>query len=726
MKRNAKLVLAILTLLLFSAGAIFAAEEKEITEVMSELVLQIGIIIFAVRIGGMLVKKIGIPSVLGELLAGVLIGPYALGGIALPGFPGGIFPLNSGTLAVSPELYSFATVASIILLFASGLETDLGLFLRYSVAGGIVGIGGVVFAFGLGDAVGMLLLHTGFMDPRCLFLGILSTATSVGITARILSDQKKMDSPEGVTILAAAVFDDVLGIICLAVVLGIVSVLTGSGVGGTISPAVIGGIAGKAFGIWLGFTALGLIFSKRIAAFLKFFKHSFDFSICALGIALLLAGMFEKQGLAMIIGAYVTGLSLSKTDIAAVIQERIHGLYEFFVPIFFAVMGMMVNVGELLSVDVMVFGLIYTVVAILSKVVGCGIPSLALGFNPKGALRIGLGMIPRGEVALIIAGIGISAGILNQQMFGVAIMMTLITTLVAPPLLSASLRIPGRGTRKENKSDDMVTINWDFPSDEIADLVIDTLLKDLKAEGFYVQMMNIDDGLSQARLGDIALSITEEEHKVTIETAPEDVAFVKTSMYEVIVKLNDAIEKLKKSSDPVSLKKEIADHDARANTSILRLITARAISTDLKGTTKDEILAELVDLLDSAGTVTDKAQVLDDVRSREKSMSTGMQHGIALPHGKTEGIESMSIAIGVKKDGVDFDSLDNLPSKLFILVVSPKKQSGPHVQFLAAISAVLKNNTIYEKILGAATAEEIEKIILEFKPEEALSKTGNS
>ena len=125
MKRNAKLVLAILTLLLFSAGAIFAAEEKEITEVMSELVLQIGIIIFAVRIGGMLVKKIGIPSVLGELLAGVLIGPYALGGIALPGFPGGIFPLNSGTLAVSPELYSFATVASIILLFASGLETDL-------------------------------------------------------------------------------------------------------------------------------------------------------------------------------------------------------------------------------------------------------------------------------------------------------------------------------------------------------------------------------------------------------------------------------------------------------------------------------------------------------------------------------------------------------------------------------------------------------------------------
>src|SRR5574344_744929 len=231
-------------------------EGESITGVMANLVLQIGIILFAVRLGGFLVKKIGIPSVLGELLAGVAIGPYALGGLGFPGFPQGLFPLYSESLAVSPELYAFSTVASIILLFASGLETDLGLFLKYSVAGGIIGIFGVIFSFVFGDLVGVFLMKASFMDPRCLFLGILSTATSVGITARILSDQKKMDSPEGVTILAAAVFDDVLGILCLAVVLGIVSVLTGSGVGGTLTAGKIGAIAGRAFGIWLGFTAL--------------------------------------------------------------------------------------------------------------------------------------------------------------------------------------------------------------------------------------------------------------------------------------------------------------------------------------------------------------------------------------------------------------------------------------------------------------------------------------
>jgi len=707
MKRNSKLFLAILTFLLMTAGAIFAAEKESVTEVMTGLVLQIGIILFAVRIGGMLVKKINIPSVLGELMAGVIIGPYALGGLSLPGFPEGIFPLGTGGLAVSPELYGFATVASIILLFASGLETDLGLFLRYSVVGGIVGLGGVIFSFGLGDAVGMWLLHTTFMDPRALFLGILSTATSVGITARILSDQKKMDSPEGVTILAAAVFDDVLGIILLAVVLGIVAVITG-GSGGTLSAGAIEMIAFKAFGIWLGVTALGLVFSKKIASFLKFFKHSYDFSICAVGIALLLAGLFEKQGLAMIIGAYVTGLSLSKTDIAAVIQERIHGLYEFFVPLFFAVMGMLVNVGALMSMDVLIFGLVFTVSAVLAKIVGCGLPTLALGFNPKGALRIGMGMIPRGEVALIIAGIGITAGILDEKLFGVTIMMTLLTTLVAPPLLTASLKIPGRGTKKETKNDNMETLEWNFHSDEIADLVIDTLLKDLESEGFYVQMMNIDDGLSQARKGDVALSITEDEHKVTIETSIADIAFVKRAMFEVIVNLHEAIDQLRSTSNPATLKLDLFSGAARTDKSLFKLIKAHSISTDLKGTTKEEIIVEMVDLLVKSGNVTDRETVLRDVLMREHTMSTGMQHGIALPHGKSDGIKAMGVAIGIKKSGIDFESIDKEPTKLFIMVVSPKKASGPHLQFLAAIGSILNDKKLYDQIVAKHTPEEIE------------------
>jgi fructose-specific phosphotransferase system IIA component len=564
-------------------------------------------------------------------------------------------------------------------------------------------VGGAVFSFALGAFSGVFLLHTGFMDPRCLFLGILSTATSVGITARILSDQKKMDSPEGVTILAAAVFDDVLGIIMLAVVLGIVALLTSGE--GTLSAAGILIIAGKAFGIWLGFTALGLIFSRQIAGFLKTFKHSYDFAILALGIALLLAGIFEKQGLAMIIGAYVSGLSLSKTDIAAVVQERIHGLYEFFVPLFFAVMGMMVNVREILSAPVLIFGAVYMAAAILAKIVGCGGPALLLGFNAKGALRIGVGMVPRGEVALIIAGIGLASGVLDNQLFGVIILMTLITTLAAPPLLSFSLKIPGFGTRRPVKSDDSATGIWEFYSDEIADIVVDTLLKDLRSEGFYVQMMNIDEGISQARKDDIALSITEEESVVTIETSKADMPFVKTSVYEVILRLNDAMQKLKDSSDPKAMKQEIAGLEGRTNEQILALIQSRCIMLNLKGETKEEVITELVDLLNSQGKLEDRDLVLADVFQREKTMSTGMQHGIALPHAKTDGVKDIFVAVGVKKEGIDFESLDGEKSRLFILVVSPRKTSGPHVQFLAAIGTVLKDDITREAVINANDIE---------------------
>lgn len=675
-----------------------------LTEIMANLALQIGIILFAVRLGGRLVKLAGIPPVLGELLAGIVIGPYALGGISLPGFPEGIFAVPEGSaLAVSSELYAFASVASIILLFASGLETDLGLFLRYSVAGGIIGLGGVVVSFTLGAACGALLLNTGFADPRCLFLGILSTATSVGITARILQDNKKMDSPEGVTTLAAAVFDDVLGIIALAVVLGIVAVLSG---GSGLSAGRLLLIAGKAFGIWLGFTALGLIFSKQLAAFLKLFRSSFDFSVLSLGVALLLAGIFERQGLAMIIGAYVSGLSLSRADIAAVVQDRIRVLYEFFVPVFFAVMGMMVNVREIFSARVLIFGAIYTAAAAAAKIAGCGGPALLLGFNLRGAFRIGAGMVPRGEVALIIAGIGLASGILDNSLFSAVILMALVTTLAAPPILAAALRLPGRGTVKPGKKDgDAAGAEWDFSSGEIASLVTDGLLKDLRAEGFYVQMMDIEEGLSQARKDDIVLTIMENENRLYIKTSSADMPFVKTAVYEVILRLSDLIEKLKKSSDPHVMKKELSGLDG-AREDVLSLVSAECICLDLKSQSKEEVITELVDLLAERGRLLDRDAALEAVFERERSISTGMENGIALPHGKTGGVGDIQVAVGIKKEGVDFGSIDGKKSQLFILVVSPKKHTGPHLQFLAAIGALLRDSAVREKVINARTQEE--------------------
>ncbi|MCL2093702.1 MAG: cation:proton antiporter [Treponema sp.] len=672
--------------------------------------MQLGIIFFSVRIFGRAAKKIGIPQVLGELIAGIVIGPYALGGIPLPGFAEGLFALGQGTLSVSYELYAIAAIGSVILLFASGLETDIGLFLRYSVAGGIIGLGGIVFSFIAGVSIGMLMFGTSLSDPMTLFLGVLSTATSLGITARVLSDQKKMDSPEGVTILAAAVFDDVLGIIILAVVMGIVGSLGGSG---GLSGSALLGIAGKAFGIWLGFTVLGFVFAKKVALFLKIFKDSSDFSIMALGIALILSGFFEKQGLAMIIGACITGLSLSKTDIAPVIQEKTEILYSFFVPVFFAVMGMMVNIREILNPQVLTFGALYTGLAVLAKIIGCGGPALLMGFNIKGALRIGFGMVPRGEVAIIIAGIGLTSGILTQQIFSAAIIMTLITTLVGPPLLNMVIKSPGSGTRRPAKGDESASASWDFPSREIAVIVTNTLLSDLRDEGYYIQSMNLEKGLSQARKNDVSLSIKDEENILTIETARTDMPFVKTAVYEVIAELYEAVHMLKESAHPDYYQEDQMDEEARTSLDLAGLFDPKCISLDLQGQTKGEVIIELVDLLDAQGKLLDRERVIKDVIERESSFSTGMGHGVAIPHAKTDGVNKFIAALGIKKEGLNFESMEGDLSKIIVLMVSPKNVMGPHIEVLSALSSLLKDENIRSGILNAASAEELLEAIIQ-------------
>ena len=625
----------LMILILFGVSPLSAnGVEAGLTELMTELVFNIGVILFAARLGGYLMKKINMPSVLGELMMGVIIGPYLLGGIALPGFPEGLFRVADGSIPISPELYGIATIASIILLFHAGLETDLSLFLRFSIKGAVIGIGGVIVSFLSGAWAGSLITGAYIFGPVNLFLGVLSIATSVGITARILSDQRKMDSPEGVTILAAAVIDDVLGIIILAIVLGITSVIADNG--GSIHWGHIGRIALKAIGVWLGTTVIGLLFARKIGNTLKVFRSETTIAIMSLGLALLLSGIFEKAGLAMIIGAYVMGLSLSRTDLSFVIQEKLHPLQEFFVPVFFCVMGMLVNIHEVLKPEILTFGLLFSVVGILAKVIGCGFPSLFMNFNMRGALRIGVGMVPRGEVALIIAGIGIANGILNDSLFGVAIFMTLFTTLVPPPLLTFLLKNGKKGTKTEMKGSDSVNTVFHFPSREMTQMAIENVIQSLKNEGFYVFEIDVEDHLVfQVRKDDIFYVFHEYESHLDVNSDPVDVHYLKTIVYESLLELHETINKLKDLAKPETLKEGMrdlgSDQVTRVQDDHLKNIHESCIKLNLESTDKDSLLVEMVQLLSNSGLITNFDECVQAVREREASMSTGMQHGIAIP-----------------------------------------------------------------------------------------------
>ena len=259
-----------------------------------------------------------------------------------------------------------------------------------------------------------------FLSPEALFMGSILTATSVGITARVLTDLNRLDAPEGLTIIAAAVVDDVLGILILTVVVGI------SAAGG-FSLVSLGWISFKAIGFWLGLTAAGILAAPYLEKVMDKFQTSGAITVIPLALAFLAAGMSEIFGLAFIIGAFSMGLALSTTRVGHLAEVSMIGVIDFLVPVFFVVMGMLVDVGSMQGA--VVFGLVVSVLAIFSKVVGSGVPAFATRFNLQGSARVGIGMMPRGEVALIIAGIGLSQHIIGQDLFGVSIMMTVITTL---------------------------------------------------------------------------------------------------------------------------------------------------------------------------------------------------------------------------------------------------------------------------------------------------------
>jgi len=422
-------------------------EEPSLTHIVMKLVFQIAVIMLVAKLAGEFTERfLKQPSVLGEILIGVVISPFLLGPyIWIPGL-GPLFPVEGhGYVPVSSELYSLAQIAVILLLFIAGLETDLKLFLRYAFPAFVVGMGGVIFSFVFGQVTTVWMGHAeSYMAPTALFMGAIMTATSVGITARILSEMKKLNTPEGITILGAAVVDDVLGLIVLSLVMVISEAVLH---GGGISWGHLGIVSLKAFGYWVALLAVWILLAKPVAWLLRKFKSEGAWVVLILSICFFFAALSEVFGLAMIVGAYAVGLAFSQTDVAEELTERLSGFYQAFVPVFFVVTGMMVNVFAFK--EVLVFGIIITILAILSKVLGCGLPAMTVGFNIMGGARVGVGMLPRGEVALIIASMGLARGIITQDIYGVAILMTLVTTLLAPLFLVPLFKSARSGTWKK-------------------------------------------------------------------------------------------------------------------------------------------------------------------------------------------------------------------------------------------------------------------------------------
>lgn len=374
-------------------------------------------ILMSAKLLGELAEKIGQPAVLGELLAGVVLGTSVLG-------------------VVHPEtniIHLLAEVGVIILLFEIGLETDLRRLLRVGAASSVTALVGVALPFAGGYGVSVFL---GLSTMESIVAGAALTATSVGITARVLSDLGRLQDPESQIVLGAAVIDDVVGLIILGVVSGMVA---GAGV-------TVGGIAritAVAFGFLIGALLIGRLVVPRLFRALARVGKPETLATTGLALALATAWLADLSGSALIIGAFAAGLVLAPTEHAHVVEEGVARIGQFFVPIFFVSVGAAVDVRTFAEVEVLLVGGSLIAVAVLGK--------LAAGYAPFWIAAkksvIGVGMIPRGEVGLIFAQMGLTSKILDAGLFSALTLMVMVTTFMAPPLLK--WLFPPRGPRPE-------------------------------------------------------------------------------------------------------------------------------------------------------------------------------------------------------------------------------------------------------------------------------------
>ena len=415
-------------------------------EFVLQLLLTMAVLFVASRIGSIVVSRFGLPGLIGEIVMGIVIANITIGDwslfsfldITIPG-PGQEFSEGSHVYTV---IRVFAELGVIFLLFTVGLETNVKDLLGSGKAALLAAVLGVVLPFIAGLAI--IMASDGEMS-HALFMGAAMVATSVGITARIIKDMKLMDTREARIIIAAAVIDDVLGMIVLAIVKGVAD-------SGEVSIVDIASITLQAVAFVVGVILVCKYLIPRIYAFFQKrhdaavnagkVPHSSNKLVLAIIVCLLMAAFAEYIGLAAIIGSFLAGMLFAEHAWEWDLERKMESITTFFISFFFLNVGFQVDVSTLTDGYIIVLTLIIIAVALATKFIGCGFGAKMgdKSLDKAGRNIIGVGMMPRGEVGIIVASIGLSSGAMSPDLYAVVVLMSVMTTIIAPPILSKLFR----------------------------------------------------------------------------------------------------------------------------------------------------------------------------------------------------------------------------------------------------------------------------------------------
>jgi Kef-type K+ transport system membrane component KefB len=385
-------------------------------------IIAICLFLFAAKLLAEGFNRIKIPIVLGELVAGIIIGPFALGGLFM--FEG------EPIVTVNESVKVIGEIGAIVILFVAGMQVTPREFLRGGPAAFTVGSIGVVVPFFAG-----YLVFTAFgLDAlQSLLVATALTATSIAISIQVLSQLGKLQTPEARLILGAAIVDDILALAVLSVVTSMAQT------GMTVNPMEIAFLIMKVLGLFAALLITAIIFLPRIVAKVDLWKAEGSVEAVATAAFFGIAALATFAGLSPIVGAFAAGMALASTPVLKRLEEYVGKLEFIFAPLFFAIIGAQVNLHGL-NANVVIFGAVLIGIAIVTKIVGCGLPSLLFLKDKNKSMKVGLGMISRGEVGLIVAGVGVSSGVLGGDIYTAVILMVAVTTIITPLLLKWSYK----------------------------------------------------------------------------------------------------------------------------------------------------------------------------------------------------------------------------------------------------------------------------------------------
>ena len=415
-------------------------------EYLLQILVTLVVLYALARAGTVLVSRFGLPGLIGEIIMGVVIANLGIGDFSLMEFldlgmpaPGVEGDHGSG---VYPIVYAMAELGVIFLLFTVGLETKVNDLMKSGKAAFFCALMGVIVPFILGFA---LIMGTEGNMNHALFLAAAMVATSVGITARIIKDLKLMDTREARIIIAAAVIDDVLGMIVLAIVKGMAE-------SGELSILNVASITLQAVVFVLVVIAICKWVIPRIYDYFEDRKKAKEaagkvpFStnklVLAIIVCLAMAALAEFIGLAAIIGAFLAGMMFADHAWEWDLESKIDSISTFLLSVFFLNVGLQVDIGTLGDTSVLVLVVVVIILAVISKLVGCSLGAKMgdRSLDSSSLKIIGFGMAPRGEVGIIVAAIGLASGAMSQDLYAVVVLMSVITTIIAPPIISKLFR----------------------------------------------------------------------------------------------------------------------------------------------------------------------------------------------------------------------------------------------------------------------------------------------